>query len=170
MKTNSGGEYFFGALHCKYIHCIKYSFSLCPKSKVPCHLSIQWSLLRGFFWICCQQKSRPCAFGQSLGQPIVRSFSHFFWSTKKKLSSLREFLVSLWEFLVYQKKFWSIKKKFGISKRNLVDQKFPQTDQKFPETGQIVFWLTKKNEKKTGQLVDQESDQNHMDGTTASKL
>ena len=27
------------------------------------------------------------------------------------------------------------------------------------------FWSTKKNEKKTEQLVDQETDQNHMDGT-----
>ena len=30
---------------------------------------------------------------------------------------------------------------------------------------QFFLWLTKKNEKKTGQLVDQETDQNHMDGT-----
>ena len=49
--------------------------------------------------------------------------------------------------------------------RNLVDQKFPETDQKFPETGQFFYWLTKKNDKKTVQLVDQETDQNHMDGT-----
>ena len=47
----------------------------------------------------------------------------------------------------------------------MVDQKFPETDQKFPETGQFFFWSTKKNEKKTGQLVHQETDQNHMDGT-----
>ena len=33
-------------------------------------------------------------------------FFSFFWSTKKKLSSLREFLVSLWKFLVEQKKSW----------------------------------------------------------------
>ena len=52
-----------------------------------------------------------------------------------------------------------------MPKRNLVDQKFPETDQKFPETGQFFVWSTKKNEKKTGQLVDQETDQNHMDGT-----
>ena len=47
----------------------------------------------------------------------------------------------------------------------LVDQKFPETDQKFPETGQFFFGRPKKNEKKTRQLVDQETDQNHMDGT-----
>ena len=29
------------------------------------------------------QKRRPCTFGQSLGRPIVQSFSHFFWSPKK---------------------------------------------------------------------------------------
>ena len=53
-----------------------------------------------------------------------------------------------------------------MPERNLVDQKFSETDQKFPETGQLFFWATKKNEKKTGQLVHQETDQNHMDGTT----
>ena len=47
----------------------------------------------------------------------------------------------------------------------LVNQKFPETDQKFPETGQFFFGRPKKKEKKTGQLVDQETDQNHMDGT-----
>ena len=52
-----------------------------------------------------------------------------------------------------------------MPERNLVDQKFSETDQKFPETGQLFFWATKKNEKKTGQLVHQETDQNHMDGT-----
>ena len=50
-------------------------------------------------------------------------------------------------------------------KKNLVDQKFPETDQKFPEIGQFFFWSTKIDEKKTEQLVDQETDQNHMDGT-----
>ena len=52
-----------------------------------------------------------------------------------------------------------------MPERNLVDKKFSETDQKFPETGQLFFWATKKNEKKTGQLVHQETDQNHMDGT-----
>ena len=36
------------------------------------------------------EERRPCTFGQSLGRPIVQSISHFFWSTKKKLSSLRD--------------------------------------------------------------------------------
>ena len=104
--------------------------------------------------------------GQSLGQPIVWSFSNFFWSTKKKIvQSQRIFGQSLGIFgtpkrnLVDQKKIWLTKKSFGIPKRNLVDQKFPETDQKFPETGQFFVWSTKENEKKTGQLVDQETDQ-----------
>ena len=64
--------------------------------------------------------------------------------------------------------FWSTKFLFGTPKFFLVDQifqNFPETDEKFPETGQFFLWSTKKNEKKTGQLVDQETDQNHMDGT-----
>ena len=97
-------------------------------------------------------------------------FFSFFWSTKKKLSSLREFLVSLWEFLVHQKEIWLTKKNFGTPKRNLVDQKFPETDQKFPETGQFFFGRPKKNEKKTRQLVDQETDQNHMDVPSIPRL
>ena len=44
-------------------------------------------------------------------------------------------------------------------------QKIQKSEQKFPETGQFFFGRPKKNEKKTGQLVDQETDQNHMDGT-----
>ena len=41
---------------------------------------------------------RPCGLGHSLGQPIVRSISHLFWSAPKKLSHLRDktiFLSSL---------------------------------------------------------------------------
>ena len=87
------------------------------------------------------KKSRPCGFGQSLGRPIVRSFSHFFWSTKKKLSSLREFLGSLWEFLVDQKKFWYTKKKFG-------QPKIPRDWPKIPWDWTIFFWSTKKMRKR----------------------
>ena len=39
---------------------------------------------------------KKCEIDRTIGRPIVRSFSHFFGSTKKNLSSLREFLVSLW--------------------------------------------------------------------------
>ena len=42
-------------------------------------------------------------------------------------------------------------------------QKLQESEQKRSETGQIFLWLTKKNEKLTGQLVGQETDQNHMD-------
>ena len=112
-------------------------------------------------------ESRPCGFGQSLGRPIVRSFSHFFWSTKKNLSSLREFLVSLWEFLVNQISFWYTKIFFG--RQNFFwSTKNSQRLTKNSLRLDNFFWSTKKNEKKTGQLVDQETDQNHMDGTNIS--
>ena len=45
-------------------------------------------------------KSRPCAFGQPLGQPIVRSISHFFWSTKEKIFQYQIFFVHPLEFFV----------------------------------------------------------------------
>ena len=68
--------------------------------------------------------------------------------------------------------FWSTKFLFGvpkflfsIPKNQSLTKKNSETDQKFPETEQIFFWSTKKSEKQTGQLVDQETDQNHMDGT-----
>ena len=93
-------------------------------------------------------------------------FLIFFGRPNKKLSSLREFLVSLWEFLVDQISFWYTKIFFGRPNFFLVYQKFPETDQKFSETGNFFFGRPKKNEKKTGQLVYQETDQNHMDGTT----
>ena len=77
-------------------------------------------------------KSRPCGFGKSFGQPIVRSFSHFFWLTKKKLSNLREFLVSHWEYLVDQISIWCTKFFFGQPHFFLVDQKYPE-NQKIPQ-------------------------------------
>ena len=91
-------------------------------------------------------------------------FLIFFGRPKINLSSLREFLVSLWEFLVDQISFWYTKIFFGRPNSFLVNQTFPETDQKFPKTGQF-FFVNQKNEKKTEQLVDQETDQNHMDGT-----
>ena len=66
-------------------------------------------------------------------------FLIFFGRPKKRLSSLREFLVSLCEFLVDQVSFWYTKFFFGQPNFFLVDQKFPETDQKFPETGQFFF-------------------------------
>ena len=69
-------------------------------------------------------KSRPGGFGQSLGRPIVRSFSHFFWSTKTNIvQSQRIFGQSLGIcgqpnfFLVYQKFFWLTKFFFGQPKK-----------------------------------------------------
>ena len=91
-------------------------------------------------------------------------FSFFLLDQKKIIQSQGIFVQSLvifgWPnfFLVYQ--FF-----FGRQNLFLVNQKFPEIDQKFPETGQFVFGRPKKNEKKTGQLVDQETDQNHMDRT-----
>ena len=68
-------------------------------------------------------KSRPCGFGQSLGPPIVRSISHFFWSTEKKFVQSQIFFVHSLEFFV---------------------QSFS------------------KNEKLTGQLDSQDTDQNQI--------
>ena len=53
--------------------------------------------------------------------------------------------------LMYQKEIWLTKNSQRLTKNSLRLDNF--------------FWSTKKNEKKTGQLVDQETDQNHMDGT-----
>ena len=93
-------------------------------------------------------KRRPCTFGQSLGWPIVRSISHFFWSTKENLSSLRDWIKNFWSFseffLVRLWFFGILKRNFGVPKRNLVDQKKSEPDQKFPETEQIFFGRPKK--------------------------
>ena len=68
-------------------------------------------------------------------------------------------------FLVDQKKFVQPQGIFGQSLGIFGRPNFFLVYQKFPETGQFIFGRTKKNEKKTEQLVDQETDQNHMDGT-----
>ena len=49
-------------------------------------------------------ESRPCGFGQSLGQPIVRSISHFFWLTKEKFVQYQIFFVHSLEF--FSSLFW----------------------------------------------------------------
>ena len=56
-------------------------------------------------------KSRPCGFGQSLGRPIVRSISHFFWSNKEKFVQYQIFFVHSLEFFVQsflKMWFWSV--------------------------------------------------------------
>ena len=91
-------------------------------------------------------------------------FLIFLVNQKKIVHSQEVFVQSLGIFgrpkknLVNQKKFWYTKKKFGRPK-------IPRDWPKIPWDWTIFFWSTKKNEKKTGQLVDQETDQNHMDGT-----
>merc|ERR1712051_38436 len=101
-------------------------------------------------------ESRPCGFGQSLGRPIVRSFSHFFWSTKKNCP--------------VSGNLWSTKFLFGIKKNFLVDQIFfwsTKNSQRLTKNFLRLnnfFLVDQKNEKKTEQLVNQETDQNHMDG------
>ena len=97
-------------------------------------------------------------------------FLTFFGQPKKNLFSLREFLVSLWIFFGQALIFWYTKKKFWYTKKKFGWPKKSKPDQKFPETEQIFFWSTKKSEKKTGQLVDQETDQNHMDGTNEKNI
>ena len=77
-------------------------------------------------------------------------FLIFFGRPKKIVQSQGIFGQSLGIFgrpkkiLVYQKEIWSTKNSLRLDN---------------------FFRSTKKNEKKTGQLVDQETDQNHMDGT-----
>ena len=110
-------------------------------------------------------ESRPCGFGQSLGRPIVQSISPFFWLTKKIFVQSQGIFGQSLIFLVHQVSFWYTKISFQYTKKSEPDKKNSETDQKFPETEQIFFWSTKKSEKQTGQLVDQEIDQNHMDGT-----
>ena len=73
------------------------------------------------------------------------SVSGNFWYTKKKFGQPKKILV-------HQKEIWSTKNSQRLTKNSLRLDNF--------------FWSTKKNEKKTGQLVDQETDQNHMDGTS----
>ena len=54
-------------------------------------------------------KSRPCGFGQSLGRPIVRSISPFFWSTKKIFVPSQGVFGQALIFLVNQISFWYTK-------------------------------------------------------------
>ena len=60
---------------------------------------------------------------------------------------------------------WSTKRLTKTTFSKKTGQKIQESEQKRSDTGQIFLWSTKKNEKQTGQLVDQETDQNHMDGT-----
>ena len=96
-------------------------------------------------------------------------FLIFFWSTKKncRVSGI---------FWSVSGNFRSTKKKFGRPKTILVHQKeiwWTKNSQRLTKNSLRLdnfFWSTKKNEKKTGQLVDQETDQNHMDGTINIKF
>ena len=112
-----------------------------------------------WFWSVYWSTNCPVFFSFVFGRPKkncpvsgnVWSVSDFFWSgsgflvdQKKRLSSLREFLVD--------------QKNQSLTKKNQrLTKNFLRLDN--------FFWSTKKNEKKTRQLVDQETDQNHMDGT-----
>ena len=94
--------------------------------------------------LCPVPQSRPCGFGQSLGRPIVQSISPFFWSTKKNLFSLREFLVMLWFFWSTKFLFGIPKFLFSIPKNQSLTKISSETDQKFPETEQFFFGQPKK--------------------------
>ena len=94
-------------------------------------------------------------------------FSLFLVDQKKFVQSQEIFGQSL-NFFCQALIFWYTKKKFWYNKKKFGRPKNAEPDQKFPETEQIFFWSTKKSEKQTGQLVDQETDQNHMDGTFRS--
>ena len=72
---------------------------------------------------------------------------NFFWSTKKKLLSLREFLVSLWIFFGQALIFWYTNKKFWYTKKNLGGPKKIRAWPKIPWDWTIFFWSTIKREK-----------------------
>ena len=71
-------------------------------------------------------------------------FLIFFGRPKKKLSSLREFLVSLWEFLVDQKKIWSTKNSQRLTKNSLrLDNSFLVDQEKWEKDrtiGRPIDW------------------------------
>ena len=92
-------------------------------------------------------------------------FLPFYGRPKKNCSVSGNFWSGSDFFLVDQISVWYTKISFQYTKKSEPDQKNSETDQKYPETEQIFFWSTKKSEKQTGQLVDQETDQTHMDGT-----
>ena len=87
-------------------------------------IGVAWGLQK-LGIILLKLKSRPCGFGQSLGGPIVQSFSHFFWSPKKTIvqsqgifgQSLRIFGRPNF-FQAYQNFFWSTKFFFWLTKNS----------------------------------------------------
>ena len=100
------------------------------------------------------QKSRPCGFGQSLGRPIVRSISHFFWSTKEKFVQYQIFFVHSLEFFVQsflKMWFWSVSwptnclVNFSFFEKDWTKNSREWTKKIWDWTN--FFWLTKKNEK-----------------------
>ena len=114
----------------------------------------------GFLWspyalsFYRSHKSRPCGFGQSLGRPIVRSISHFFWSTKEKFVQYQIFFVHSLEFFVQsflKMWFWSVSwptncpVNFSFFEKDWTKNSREWT--KIPWDWTIFFWLTKKNEK-----------------------
>ena len=120
---------------------------------------------------CLYSFTRLCGtFGQSLVPPIVCVvYFSFFLVVQKKLSSLRD----------RTKKFWSVSEFFQSVSHFFVHPLIERLTEKNSETDQNFFvrslrldnffWSTKKNEKKTGQLVDQETDQKYMDAARVVK-
>ena len=129
-------------------------------------ISRQICKISGYFWKGLVSLFSPIhvVLVSLLVDQLSGLFLIFIGRPKKIVQSLGIFGQSLGIFgwpkknLVDQKKFWCTKKKFGRPK-------IPRDWPKIPWDWTIFFWSTKKNEKKTGQLVDQETDQNHMDGT-----
>ena len=96
------------------------------------------------------------------GRPIVRSISHFFGRPRQNCpfsETGQFFFVHSLEFFVQS--FLKI----GHSLISRVDKKVKRVDKKIVRSLKWVnfFWPTPKNEKLNGQLVGQETDQNHMD-------
>ena len=112
-----------------------------------------------WFWSVYWSTNCPVFFSFFLADP--KKFVHFQGIFGQYLGIFGQYLGifgRLKKNLVDQKKFWYTKKKFG-------GPKIPRHRPKISWDWTIIFWSAKKNEKKTGQLVDQETDQNHMDGT-----
>ena len=120
--------------------------------------TIPSSLRLPLIFIICH-KRRPCTFGQSLWSTNCPVNFTFFWSTNFFFGRPKTNFSFFWStnFFFGQPKtifscFWSTNFFFGRPNLFLVNQK--------------KNWSTKKNEKQTGQLVDQETDQKYMDAAS----
>ena len=102
-------------------------------------------------------EGHPCGFGQSLWMTNCPVNFSFFWSVKTEIVQSQRldnfFLSSLFLKIGHPLiRDWTKKSRNDKKKQSPVS-----------ETGHFFCWPTQKNEKLTGQLVRQETEQNHMD-------